>query len=183
MAPRTDHPVTIRGQRFESEAAAAAHFGISRRTVQTARRAGRLDQVGLGRGWKPLMPVRIRGVLYDTAHDAAAALGCSRATIYQQISRGNPDAAGLGKARPPRNARPLRIGPLTFASRAEAARQLGVSRSYVNTALRRGSRVMLDRLTAAAMARVARDEAARGAAALAWGATGDTGGASARRGV
>lgn len=151
MARRRDIPVEIRGQHFASEQAAADHFGISRRHVQNARRGGWLDQVGLGRGWKPQMRVRIRGRDFETVDEAARALKCSRGTIWQQVWRGNPDAAGLGKARQPANARPVTIGPLRFASMAEASRELGFSRAYMSNVMRRGSKPGMQNLVAAAM--------------------------------
>lgn len=50
-------PVTIRGTVFSSVGAAARALGVTRRAVQLARDAGRLDKVGTG----PARPDQRRG--------------------------------------------------------------------------------------------------------------------------
>lgn len=81
------------------------------------------------------MPVVIRGEHYLSQREAAAALGITQSAISQMLTkRGDLARAGLGPTGAPGNknaARPIRIGPLTFASRVAAARALGVTRSQI----------------------------------------------------
>lgn len=81
------------------------------------------------------MPVVVRGRQYPSQKDAAAALGITQSALSHMLSkRGNLAMAGLGPTGAPgnqNNARPFKIGPLTFASRVAAAKALGVSRSQI----------------------------------------------------
>lgn len=81
------------------------------------------------------MPVVVRGRQYPSQKDAAAALGITQSALSHMLAkRGNLTMAGLGPTGAPgnqNNARPFKIGPLTFASRVAAAKALGISRSQI----------------------------------------------------
>lgn len=81
------------------------------------------------------MPVMIRGRRYASQRNAAKALGITQSAISKMLSKkGDLSKVGLGPTGAPGNqnaARPVKIGPMTFASRVEAARVLGVSRSQI----------------------------------------------------
>ena len=49
---RKPKPITIRGQVFSSLKEAAEHFGLSESTIKSAKSNGRLDTVGLGKGYR-----------------------------------------------------------------------------------------------------------------------------------
>lgn len=81
------------------------------------------------------MPVMVRGRRYASQRNAAAALGITQSAISRMLAKkGDLSKAGLGPTGAPGNqnaCRPVKIGPVTFASRVEAARVLGVSRSQI----------------------------------------------------
>ena len=81
------------------------------------------------------MPVMIRGRRYASQKNAARALGITQSAISKMLAKkGDLSTAGLGPKGVPGNQNrcvPLKIGPMTFASRVEAARVLGVSRSQI----------------------------------------------------
>jgi predicted XRE-type DNA-binding protein len=102
------------------------------------------------------MPVVVRGRQYPSQKDAAAALGITQSALSHMLAkRGNLAMAGLGPTGAPgnqNNARPFKIGPLTFASRVEAARALGVSRSQITKWISpKASAVQREMLLAAVM--------------------------------
>jgi len=89
------------------------------------------------------MTVSIRGTTYPNARAAAKAVGVSVATVYSAVIRGTTDTVGLGHHGPNRGrggvqAKPFIIGPLSFSSRREASRALGMSEPYLSAVLRRG---------------------------------------------
>ena len=82
------------------------------------------------------MPVRIRGVEYTSGREAAKAIGVSPSAISKALKvTGTADnvgqgmrGAGLGNKN---GAKPLTFAGVTFTSRTDAAKKLGVSRSQV----------------------------------------------------
>lgn len=102
------------------------------------------------------MPVMIRGRRYASQVNAAKALGITQSAISTMLAKkGDLSTAGLGPTGAPGNqnaARPLKIGPMTFASRIEAARALGVSRSQITKWISpKATRVQREMLLAAVM--------------------------------
>jgi len=82
------------------------------------------------------MPVQIRGVEYTSGREAAKAIGVSPSAISKAlIVTGTADHVGLGiKGARPGNkngVKPLTIAGVTFISRVEAAKELGVTRSQI----------------------------------------------------
>jgi predicted transcriptional regulator len=82
------------------------------------------------------MPVRIRGVDYLSAREAAKAIGVSPSAISKALKEtGTADNVGQGMlgAKPgnKNGCKPLTIAGLTFTSRTEAAKELGVTRSQI----------------------------------------------------
>jgi hypothetical protein len=152
MGSRLYRDLVIRGVCYATAQEAAAALGVQAQTVRVAARAGRLDGVGLGEHWPKPMPVRIRGLDFATAREAAAYFGLSVHSIHVALARGSMDSVGLPR-RPHGGARrkPVAIGPLRFASHAEAGRALGFSPGYVSHVRRRGSVAGMQRLMAAAM--------------------------------
>lgn len=78
------------------------------------------------------MKVRIKNHVYPCVKAAAKAKGVSTSTIYAAMERGTIDNVGAGQGRSEtknhnggRKPKPVTIGPVTFASRAEASRVLG----------------------------------------------------------
>lgn len=89
------------------------------------------------------MRVEVRGKVYESVAACAKALGVSKDTVYCAVSRRTTDTLGLGKGN--RTARrggkkpiPVKIGQVSFPSMAEASRQLGMNRRYVQTVLTKG---------------------------------------------
>lgn len=102
------------------------------------------------------MPVMIRGRRYASQVTAAKALGITQSAISKMLTKkGDLSKAGLGPTGAPGNqnaARPVKIGPMTFASRAEAARVLGISRSRLTKWISpKASAVQREMLLAAVM--------------------------------
>lgn len=71
-------------------------------------------------------PVRIRGVVYPSQRAAAKALGVTPSAVYNALERGAEDNIGLGRQN--NNAKPVTIDGVTYRSRAEATRRLGISK-------------------------------------------------------
>lgn len=84
--------------------------------------------------------ITIRGTVYPSQKAAADALGVKPATISAAAQAGTLDFVGLGPARGERKAsasrRPVTIGGATYASRAEAAKALGIAPGAIGAALR-----------------------------------------------
>ncbi len=82
------------------------------------------------------MPVVIRGTVYSSHKEAAEAMGVTPSAISQRLRvNGSADTVGLGLGRGvPGNknaAKELTILGVTFLSRSQAAKDLGVSRSQL----------------------------------------------------
>ena len=82
------------------------------------------------------MPVMIRGRVYSSHKEAAEAMGVTPSAISQRLRvNGSADTVGLGLGRGvPGNtnaAKELTILGVTFQSRSQAAKDLGVSRSQL----------------------------------------------------
>lgn len=82
------------------------------------------------------MPVRIRGVDYQSGREAAKAIGVSPSAISKALKEtGTADNVGQGMlgAKPgnKNGCKSLTIAGLTFTSRTEAAKELGVTRSQI----------------------------------------------------
>jgi len=82
------------------------------------------------------MPVLIRGVEYQSVRDAAKAIGVSPSAICKALKvTGTADNVGMGKLGAglgnKNGAKPLTLAGVTFTSRTDAAKKLGVSRSQV----------------------------------------------------
>jgi len=82
------------------------------------------------------MPVVIRGRVYPSHKEAAEAMGVTSSAISQRLRiKGSADTVGLGLAGGvPGNtnaAKELTIFGVTFPSRSQAAKDLGVSRSQL----------------------------------------------------
>ena len=70
-------PVTIRGARYPSVAAAVRALKVSATTIRAAMRDGALDEVAR----KNNVPVTIAGKTFVNSYDAAAQLGVSHAEV------------------------------------------------------------------------------------------------------
>ncbi len=144
--------VEIRGQVFDTVAAAAKANGVHPNAVYIARRKGTLHRVGTGRVGAEPLPVRIGGVTYASASEAAGALGIPRATIFAAVADGDPDRVIQPRRYNPSRSMQLSIGSLTFPSRRAAARALGFdNEDYVQKAIASGSKRSWERILAAAM--------------------------------
>lgn len=116
---------------------------------------------------KSCVPVRIRGALYPSISAAAAALGTSAANISAQLARfGDAERAGLGirgprQPVPPGNAKPCRIHGRDYPSLHAAAKDLGVSYTYLS---RQASTGFTPDYSQYLLARMMRRDAARVAA-------------------
>lgn len=82
------------------------------------------------------MPVLIRGVEYQSVRDAAKAIGVSPSAICKALKvTGTADNVGMGNLGAglgnKNGSKPLTLAGLTFTSRTDAAKKLGVSRSQV----------------------------------------------------
>lgn len=152
--------VKIREFEFETDAAAAAHFGVTRHQIRWARRRGKLDLVGLR------MSVVVRGQFFPSARACAEHFGLTISTVHKQIEMGRQDWIGTGSARAghEKSGKQITIGPRTFSSMAAADRALGLRNGYVSHA-RRGCRGFhWEQVVAAAMELNAKERRAREAA-------------------
>ena len=82
------------------------------------------------------MPVLIRGVEYQSARDAAKTIGVSPSAICKALKvTGTADNVGMGNLGAgfgnKNGAKPLTLAGVTFVSRTDAAKKLGVSRSQI----------------------------------------------------
>ena len=83
------------------------------------------------------IPCEIRGVVYSSITAAAKAVGVTPASITQMLDRkGTLETVGLGKKNPgpvgkTNAAKPITLWRITFASRTDAARKLGICRMKV----------------------------------------------------
>jgi len=80
------------------------------------------------------MPVSIRGTVYSSHQEAAEAMGVTPSAISQRLRmKGSADTVGLGLGGGvPGNknaAKELKIFGVTFQSRVQAAKELGITRS------------------------------------------------------
>lgn len=160
----------VRGMRFESIAACAAHFGVSKNHVRLFMNRGRLDRLGIrkpGGGRRPdpegRMRVVVRGQEYRDVYECAAALGVKVGTVYAALSEGRMDGLGLGagpKPGTPNLARshPIEIGPFKFPSMRAASIALGFSPTYVERARKGEKYYHWERVMAAALRLAAEKE-------------------------
>jgi predicted DNA-binding protein (UPF0251 family) len=84
------NPVRIRGVDYPSQKAAADALGVSRATVNQALDRGRIEFVGLGKGYGPTRrrkPCVVDGTRYPSQAAAAAALGVTRSAIHYRLKR------------------------------------------------------------------------------------------------
>jgi hypothetical protein len=98
---------------------------------------------------RELMPVRVRGVTYHSAQACADAIGVTRKTVYRNLSRGTPDMIGLKYAKG--RATPFTYRMLSWPSKSDASRALGLERGYVckgTTGSRRLRQLLHDQLDA-----------------------------------
>lgn len=147
--------IVVRGHEYPDARTAALALGVRPGSVRRAIHAGSLDRLGLRQtGFAP-MPIMIRGQCYDSARAAAAANGVSEGAVYTALSKGCINRVGLGRG-PGNNAKPFRVGGLTWPSMAAASRALGFGTDYIGRTLRRGGRRARARILAAAMAYEAR---------------------------
>ncbi|WP_208348733.1 hypothetical protein [Pseudaestuariivita rosea] len=95
----------------------------------------------------------VRGVIYADAHAVAAAFGITASTVRDHARAGTLDRCGLGNEGKTGQfqPKPFVIGPLCFASLAEASRALGFGRNYINRANKTNSLAMQERILGAAM--------------------------------
>ena len=76
-------PVTIRGEVYPSQRAAADALGLTPLTIGNARKAGRLDQVGLSHNpgdWSS-KPLTLAGTEYRSRREAARAIGVTESQL------------------------------------------------------------------------------------------------------
>lgn len=149
---------SVRGVDYDTPEAIAEAFGVSAVHVKNAKRAGRLDKIGISPAQSrassgpPPMPVCIRGVMYKSANEASKRLGVNTSTIYAALHYGRADSIGLGRGRPrksyppgksprptPFNALPVKIGALSWPSIRAAAADLDVKRSSLRDHIRNGN--------------------------------------------
>jgi DNA-binding MarR family transcriptional regulator len=89
VLPLKHSPLTIRGERYEDHAAAAADLNLTPEAIARAQRRGRLDRVGMAGD-----PVILDGKVYASKTAAAEAAGCCRRRFSQtQASRPMMEAA------------------------------------------------------------------------------------------
>jgi hypothetical protein len=89
--------MVIRGIEYPTLGAAAAALGVSKVAICKARKAGRLDTVGLNPSMSEPIPVKIRGKKYPSMYAAAKALGMSPTTVWSAAGRGTLDNVGARK--------------------------------------------------------------------------------------
>ena len=82
------------------------------------------------------MPVSIRGTVYSSQREAAQAMGVTPSAICNRLrAKGSADTVGLGLGGgAPGNknaAKELTIFGVTFQSRVQAAKELGITRSQM----------------------------------------------------
>lgn len=89
-------PVTIRGTLYPSQAEAARALGVSKAVINSAKRGGTLDFVGLGPamgersgGAKGRKPVTLNGTTFSSMSEAAASIGISvsELSMYYRVAR------------------------------------------------------------------------------------------------
>lgn len=171
--------IEVRGQKFETVAACAAHFGLSKNHVRLFSRLGKLDRLGLkgsnGKGGRNPSPetrmrVKVRDMEFRDVYECAAHFGLSVSSVYSALSAGTIDRLGLGARGPfkgshnPHRSKPVQIGPFKFRSMLDASRQLGLSDSYVRRAINGYSGYHMAKVMDAAMALSAKQIRARAAA-------------------
>lgn len=151
MTARRHRNIPIRGVSYRDADQAAAALGVTATTIRAHARAGTLDRVGLGRSGVEPMPVRVRGREFPSPDACAAHFDVTVNVVYKRLAEGRPDLIGLPRQSGMYKARPITIGPLCFASMAQASRELGFSEGYVHRAIERDSSAMKQRILAAAM--------------------------------
>ncbi|MBR9651898.1 hypothetical protein [Thalassovita aquimarina] len=148
---RRHRNLQIRGVIYRDADHAAACLGVTATTVRAHARAGTLDRVGLGLNGPAPMPVSVRGQRFDSPEACAAHFDVGVDHVYKRLAAGRPDDIGLPNRRGQYRAKRVTIGPVRFRSMAEASRELGFGRDYVQRAYQRGSKLMQERILAAAM--------------------------------
>lgn len=83
------------------------------------------------------MRIVVRGTVYPDVPTASALLGVSQSRVYSALCTGGEDRLGVGRGRqgrrvPGSRARPVTLGGVTYPSRRQASRALGVSRRRVD---------------------------------------------------
>lgn len=137
-------PLVIRKKKFANADEVAAHFGLTRHAVMSARLRGRLDYIGLHpsqtrvRSGAAPTPVTIRGKTYPSAKVAASRLNVSQPTIVKALTKGTQDAVGLkkrGKYKYPKGkalgdhhmAKEVVLGSYRWSTIKQACADLGLS--------------------------------------------------------
>lgn len=86
------------------------------------------------------MKVQIRDLTFDSVRAAARHFKLSEGTVYSMLSRGRADHIGLGSGGHRENAaainaKPFRIGEVTYPSMTAASLALGCNKKYIQDVL------------------------------------------------
>ena len=168
-AASTERPITVRGVRYESTSAAARALGVSKVYLRRARRRGRLDGVGCGKGnlldgsprvppaaGRPgprSIPCTVKGVDYPSRAAAARALGISPRAVTAALAEGRADRVGWLKESV--RAQPVEILGTRYPSLHAAETATGIRSATLRRHRDAGT---LDEYARAALERAARGE-------------------------
>ncbi|EBA11774.1 hypothetical protein RCCS2_17636 [Roseobacter sp. CCS2] len=151
MGKRKYTDIVINGVTYADVDVAAAALSVHPVSIRQHIRNGTLHRACRGLSGSDPMPVRVRGNLFDRPAQAAAHYDVCIDHVYRHIAAGAPDRIGLDNERGQYRAKAVTIGPVSFRSRAEASRKLGLGKDYVSRAMTRNSKRMLETVIAAAM--------------------------------
>ena len=140
--------ITVRGRHFQSQAACARHFGISKQAVFMARKRGRLDYIGLGSETglkaghglpnqkKPFKFPVPNSPCFDSRKAAYESLGVGSGVFYRAQNAGRlKELYKTGKLTPkPIYKIPVRIGKVRYESIAAASRATGFTYATIRNA-------------------------------------------------
>ena len=116
-------PIYFRGQWYKSMAAAGARaHGFEPNTLHKAKLAGRLDEVGRGKGYYR-QPCRINGIEFDSIKSAAAYFKVHKGVIMRLLDKGLDTYTPKGIK--------VKVGNREFDSIKACAEHFGVSRHRV----------------------------------------------------
>ncbi|WP_286905720.1 hypothetical protein [Roseovarius sp.] len=152
--------IEIRGVVYPDANAAAAALGVSANAVRLAVRKGSQHRIGTGAVGVEPMPICLAGTHFENAEAAAEHFGVTRHAVYQAIASGRAQEFGKPARHARLKSRPIALGNLSFSSMDEACRVLGFERGYISQVKRRGSKVGMQRVLAAAMREARRRETA-----------------------
>ncbi len=118
----TRKPIYFRGQWYKSMAAAARAHGFEPNTLHKAKLAGRLDEVGKGKGYYR-QPVRLNGIDFPSIKSAASYFKVHKGVIMRLLDKGLDTYTPKGIK--------VTVGRQEFDSIKACAEHFGVSRHVI----------------------------------------------------